>query len=45
VYMYVCLYMYGVYIYVRFIYGGFRREITKYTAIYTVYLYLSGQPY
>jgi len=33
--------MYGI----RCIYGIFGREITKYMAIYTVYIYGSGQPY
>ena len=30
---------------IRFIYGIFDRKITKYTVIYGVYIYDSGQPY
>jgi hypothetical protein len=32
-------------IYIRFIYGIFGREITKYTVIYGAYIYVSGQLY
>jgi len=31
--------------YIRCVYGIFDREITKYTVIYGVYIYGSGQPY